>query len=194
MMDNDRHPNGSTSTDFAKVAIISELIKKASGKLGRTGLMKCLFFLKTLRNVPLPYNFRLYTYGPFDANVLEDLQYAETLGAVRSVVVDYPGGYGYQLDAGTEVDKLGARALEFLAQHKDSIDWVINEFGNRTASDLEMSSTLIYIDRALASRNSKVSIIDLAKKVHDVKPHITTDAIVREAQRLNDKGFLKAIA
>src|SRR6266699_321011 len=96
-------------TEFSKIAIITELVKQAPGGLGRTGLMKCLFFLKILRNVPLSYNFRLYTYGPFDPDVLGDLQYAESLGAIRSMVLAYPRGYGYQFKVGPDAAKIEER-------------------------------------------------------------------------------------
>ena len=68
--------------------------------------MKHLFFLKVLRRVPLPYNFRLYTHGPFDSDVLDDLQYAQALGAIESTLVPYSGGYGYELRAGTNAEKI----------------------------------------------------------------------------------------
>jgi hypothetical protein len=181
-------------SEFSKLAIMTDLVKRAPGIIGRTGLMKCLFFLKTLKNVPLPYTFRLYTYGPFDSHVLEDLQYAESLGAIRSTLVAYPGGYGYQLQAGPEADKVEERASDFVNKHRESITWVLQEFGNRTAIDLEMASTLIYIDRTFADKGSKVQIAELAKSVHDVKPHLTTDVIEREARRLKESGLLRAAA
>ena len=58
--------DATTPSEFSKLAIMTALVKSAPAPLGRTGLMKCLFFLKTLKKVPLPYNFRLYTYGPFE--------------------------------------------------------------------------------------------------------------------------------
>lgn len=181
-------------SEFSKLAIMTDLVKRAPGTLGRTGLMKCLFFLKTIKNVPLPYIFRLYTYGPFDSHVLEDLQYAESLGAIKSTLVPYPGGYGYQLQAGPEADKVEERASDFVNKYRESITWVLNEFGNRSAIDLEMASTLIYIDRTFADKGSKVQISELAKSVHDVKPHLTTEVIEREARRLKDSGLLNAVA
>ncbi len=178
---------------FSKLAIMTELVKRAPSKLGRTGLMKCLFFLKVLGDVPLPYNFRLYTYGPFDSQVLEDLQYAESLEAIHSVVVSYPGGHGYQLEGGPRAIKLEERAAEFVAKYDSSIDWVLQEFGSRSALDLEMASTLIYVDRTFVERGSRTQIPDLVRKVHDVKPHLTNDAIEREARSLYQRGFLRAV-
>lgn len=181
-------------TQLQRLAIITELVKRAPGSFGRTALMKCLFFLKTLRNVPLPYSFRLYTYGPFDTDVLDDLRYAESLGAIESTVVAYAGGYGYELHVGPQAEKIEERATEFLSHYLDSIDWVLREFGKRSALDLEMVSTLVYVDRAVAEKGTKLSISDLAKKVHDVKPHLTATAIDREAQNLKERGYLQAIA
>jgi uncharacterized protein len=181
-----------TASEFSKLAIITALVKNAPVSLGRTGLMKCLFFLKTLKNVPLPYNFRLYTYGPFDSNVLEDLQYAESLGAIKSTLVAYPGGYGYHLQAGPEAENVESRAADFVSKYRDKIAWTLREFGSRSAIDLEMASTLIYIDRSFASKHTKVKLSELAKSVHDVKPHLSTSVIEVEARQLKERGLLTA--
>ncbi len=175
-----------------RLAIITELVRKAPGGFGRTALMKCLFFLKTLKEAPLPYNFRLYTYGPFDSDVLDDLQYAESLGAIESAVCPYPGGYRYEFSVGPEADRIKKQVSEFVLQQKDNIDWVVKEFGGRSALELEMASTLVYIDRAFAEQGTKVSIEGLAKNVHDVKPHLSIDKIVKEAQELSKRDFLMA--
>jgi hypothetical protein len=79
-------------------------------------------------------------------------------------------------------------------RHSDSIDWVLSEFGKRTALDLEMASTLIFVDRTNAEKRAKVSITDLAKTVHSIKPHLSIDVITREAKKLRDKGHLVAAA
>jgi len=176
-----------------RIALIAELIGRAPTSLGRTALMKCLFFLKVLRNVPLPYNFRLYTYGPFDSDVLDDLRYAESLGAVESRLVSFPGGRAYEYQRGPKAKELERQAGEFPARHKESINWVLNEFGNRTAVDLEVASTLVYVDRALAEKNVRTTIAELARKVHDVKPHLALDAIEREACALKERNFLTAV-
>ena len=186
--------DATTPSEFSKLAIMTALVKSAPAPLGRTGLMKCLFFLKTLKKVPLPYNFRLYTYGPFDSHVLDDLQYAKSLGAINSTLVPYSGGYGYQLQAGLQADKVEKHAADFVNKYRDSITWVLKEFGSRNAADLEIASTLIYIDRSFADKGSKVELSRLAKSVHDVKPHLTTDIIEREARQLKESGLLKAVA
>ena len=175
-----------------EIALITALVARARNRPGRTALMKYLFFLKVLRNVPLPYNFRLYTYGPFDGYV--HLGYAESLGAVASRVVAYPGGRSYEYRAGPRAESVLQQGREFLAHHEAGIVWVLEQFGNRTAVDLEMASTIVYIDRSLAERNLSTTIEDLARKVRDVKPHLQLGMIEREARALAERRLLTAIA
>jgi uncharacterized protein YwgA len=156
--------------------------------------MKCLFFLKVVKHVPLPYSFGLYTYGPFDSDVLDDLQYAEALGAVEGALVEYSRARGYEYQRGPKTEEVERQAQEFLTRHEESISWVLHEFGNRTAIDLEMASTLVYVDRAIKEKKARATIADLARKVHDVKPHLALDAIEREARTLKKKGLLEAEA
>jgi uncharacterized protein YwgA len=58
---------------WLRLGILSELVARSNNKLGRTALMKLAFLLQTVRGVPLGYHFRLYTYGPYDGDVLDDL-------------------------------------------------------------------------------------------------------------------------
>jgi len=178
---------------FQRLAIITKLVEKAPTNFGRTALMKCLFFLKVLKGVPLPYSFSLYTYGPFDSDVLSDLQYAETLGAVRSNITYHSSGYQYEFSRGPTAEKICNRVKEFLSSHENSIEWVVETFGKRSASDLEMASTLIYVDRTLAGHNKRASIDELAKKVHSIKPHLSEENIRKEAAELEEKGLLESV-
>src|SRR5258708_4427600 len=99
-----------------RIALIADLVARAPTRLGRTALMKCLFFLKVVGQVPLPYSFGLYTYGPFDSNVLDDLQYAEALGAVEGHLVEYPRARGYEYQRGPKFEDVEKQALEFLSR------------------------------------------------------------------------------
>ncbi len=177
-----------------RVGLICALVSGAPKSPGRTSIMKWMYFLKTLRKVPLSYRFRLYTYGPFDSDVIDDLDYAKFLGAVENTLVAYPGGRGYEYLRGPKADEMERQAEKFLARYKDSIEWVLHEFGKRSAGDLEMSSTIVLVDRSLAERGIRSSFAELARKVHAIKPHLSSDLIENEARALNDKGLLQAAA
>lgn len=177
-----------------QVALIAELVRRAPTPPGRTALMKLTYFLKTLKGVPLSYDFGLYTYGPFDSDVLDDLKYAEALRAVEGDITFYvTGGKGYQYRPGSHIDEVTSCAKAFLSQHSKSIDWVLKNFGARSAQDLEMTSTIIFVDRATLESGTKQKIPELVRKVRAVKPYLSSEAIEREAQESKKKGLLLAV-
>jgi hypothetical protein len=184
--------NGQANREF-RVAVIAALVQRSKAGLGRTGLMKLGYFLQTLKDVPLGYSFRLYTYGPYEAQVLEDLKVAEFKGAVRSTVIGYPTGYGYEITPGEDADATINSAREELAAHAAALDWVLDEFGQRTAIDLEMAGTIVYVDRASQASDEKLSISEMAARVHAIKPRLALSRIETEAKSLLRKGLLTSV-
>jgi hypothetical protein len=179
---------------WKRLATITALVAtEKSGNLGRTALMKYCYFLKELRGVPLNYHFTLYSYGPFDSDVLADLQYAESLNAVESELEVYSSGYGYKLKPGPKAEQLQDRARDFISRHEDDIEAVVGDFGGKTASELEMLSTVVYVDREWASIRTPVKMKQLVAEVCEVKPHLDKAQISKGARWLNEKGFLKAM-
>jgi hypothetical protein len=175
------------------LAVIAELASKTpGGYLGRTALMKFCYLLQTIRGVPLGYRFTLYSYGPFDSNVLSDLSTAEALRAVQSSLTYYPGGYGYQIRKGECGDSILRAGEEFLGQHRGNIDWVLQEFGSHGSADLELESTIIYVDREAAIKLETLPIELLVHRVRDVKPHFAEEYVRGKASELLDKGLLGA--
>jgi hypothetical protein len=162
-------------------------------KLGRTALMKLCYFLQTLRGVPLRYRFTLYSYGPFDSGVLSDLASAETLGGLRSEVVLYPGGYGYEIEPSGKAESLKALAVEFLKRHESSIEWVTQQFGIFGSADLELLSTIVYVDREFDTAGRHVPFGDLAQRVREVKPRFSESEVGGKVADLLSKGLLNSV-
>jgi uncharacterized protein len=175
-----------------RIALIAHLIDKAPAGFGRTALMKCLYFLQTVRRVPLGYHFRLYTYGPFDSDVLSDLSLAERLGLVESRLSQFSGGYRYELHGGGAPRGRFEEPHSFPDRYEEDIDWVVRLFGGRSARDLENASTLVFIDRSVAEKGDRITIGELARKVHDVKPHLAMPQIEEEARSLREQGLFAA--
>src|ERR1035441_6613129 len=112
-----------------RLAVITDLCSRApGGSFGRTALMKLCYFLQVLKGVPLGYRFTLYSYGPFDSNVLSDLGTAESLGALKSSIEYYSGGYGYRIQKAELGDMVLRRSADFLEKYRADLDWVISEF------------------------------------------------------------------
>jgi hypothetical protein len=155
-----------------RLATIAELAKRSpSGAIGRTALMKFMYFLQTLRDVPMGYYFSLYSHGPYQSEVLADLDYAEAMEIVRATTVHYPGGYGFQIRPGEQAAIAANQAADFVSKHEHDLDWVMTTFGHFSAAELELASTIVFADRETAP--GSLSKPELVKRVREIKPHFS---------------------
>lgn len=176
-----------------RMALIAALVEKAPEQtLGRTAIMKMAYFLQVLKKVPLGYRFGLHTFGPFDSDVLDDLRYAEYYGAVKERTVTQAQGYRYEIKPGKRFAEVENASKAWLQQHKDALDWVVQEFGALKAPDLELWSTIIFADRDNQQQGKSMSLDELAKLVRGIKPRFTQSYIVGKCREALDKGFLEA--
>src|SRR5580658_9360493 len=114
-----------------RMGVFAELARKSRYRFGRTALMKLCYFLQEAKGVPLQYNFSLYTYGPFDSEVLADLQTAEELNILETEFEQYPGGYGYQISPGPSADRVIKQVKEFLDEHREVVDWAADSMASK---------------------------------------------------------------
>lgn len=182
--------------EWFRLALLCTLVAKAPSRLGRTAIMKLAYLLQTVKGVPLGYDFRLYTYGPFESDVLYDLGAAETLDAVKSEMVTFSSGsgYGYEFSLGKNADFVFRKASGALRDYESAIRWSLDEFGNKSAAELELLTTIIYADREAARQKSQHSVKELARVVKDVKPHFPEPVIIQKIEELNRKGLLLALS
>ena len=173
-----------------RLAILSELVEQAPGRLGRTAIMKLAYFLQTVKEVPLGYSFRLYTYGPYDGDVLTHLSQAEAMRAVKSRVVPNPSGYGYEFEPGPKRDELKGLIKAGLVLHEGAVQWVVSEFSNMTASDLELVSTIVYADREAGQQGKTLDIDDLCRQVSQIKPRFSLEYIRSRVDLMMNKRLL----
>jgi hypothetical protein len=176
-----------------RLAVLVALAEKRAAPLGRTAFMKLCYFLQTLRNVPLGYRFTLYSYGPFDARVLSDLSSAEALGGLHSEVVLYPTGYGYEIVLSHKSELVKGMAADFVRHYDLDINWVLEQFGTYGSGDLELLSTIIYVEREYAKGKQKLGWDSLARRVHEIKPHFTESYIREKMLDLCKKGLLRSL-
>ncbi len=175
-----------------RVALITHLAEK-SPDLGRTALMKYCYFLQVIRKVPLGYTFSLYSYGPFDSNVLSDLDSAEALGGVKTRVEYHPGGYGYRIEKGERTDAAQKWSKGFLKQHEEDIDWVLTQFKGLNSALLELASTIIYSDREAVAKSENLSIDTLTHRIQQIKPRFAEAQIRGTVIDLRGRGLLLAV-
>jgi hypothetical protein len=175
---------------WLRLGLLTQLVESSTSSLGRTALMKLAYLLQTLKEVPLGYDFRLYTYGPYQSDLLNDLGRLETMRAVASEVVQYPSGTGYVFTTGPESGKIKSFAGDELSRFQDSVSWVLSEFGTRSASDLELVSTIVFADRESLEDHRRISRSELCRQVREIKPRFSEEVVNQFITNLMAKGLL----
>ena len=154
---------------FQRLGLLADLTSRAHLRLGRTAFMKILFFLQESKGVPLHYQFSLYSYGPFDSDVLADISSAERLNVLKATTVYYPSGIGYEYSLGSDAKSVENLAADFINVHRKSIDWALEHFSGRTAAELELLSTILFV----AKYQNPNSVDKLIDQVELIKPHFS---------------------
>ena len=177
---------------WLRLGVLTRLVERSPCKLGRTAVMKLAFLLHTVKGVPLDYNFRLYTYGPFDGNVLNYLAQAETLKAVESNMVHFNGGYGYEFSPGVDRGAIMAFAGPELDTYDNEVEWALREFASKTAGDLELLATIVYADRDALRQSQRLPFVELCRQVKAIKPRFADEYILKNIASLSEMGLLLA--
>jgi hypothetical protein len=180
---------------WLRIGMLTDLVARSKTKLGRTALMKLAYLLQTVKGVPLGYNFRLYTYGPFDEDVLNDLGQAEAMQAIVSTMIPFKGGagYGYEFAEGPSADLVRGLLEDKISTYEDKLNWVIDTFGTLSAADLELLSTIVYADRDCVGRTQPVSADELARQVLEIKPRFSVDYVKQNIHQLQEIKLLQAL-
>jgi hypothetical protein len=152
--------------------------------------MKYMYFLQVVRGVPLGYNFSMYSYGPFDSEVLADLSSAEVLKIVDVTPVEFAGGYGYRIKPGPRAETAKLNTNQLMADHSKDIDWLFAVFGSLNGAELELTSTIVYVDREFAARSQSASVAEIAARVSEIKPHFTREQVQGFVENLLRQGVL----
>jgi len=174
--------------ELFRIDFIHAIVSKfENAEPGRTALMKLAYFAQELYRIPLGYHFTLYSYGPFDPAVLSDLDIAAGMLAVQ-VSVSYHGrGYGYRIKASPEWIRTSS-----VSKFDNQITQVVKQFGHLKPSELELLSTIIYVDHEAKDRDQSLPMSRLVDKTHDIKPHFPKPVIAEKANHLLNDGLLSA--
>ena len=172
---------------LALMAAISDQWKAKASILGRTALMKLCFFLQESRGLPLGYSFSLYSYGPFDSDVLSDLGTAVRLNVLKEGIVYYSSGTGYEYQPGSDIGSVRNLASDFLRENAANIEWAVDTFGNKTAGELELLSSAFFV----AKYQNPADIAHLIDQVELIKPHFSREQIQRGVDELFSLRLLR---
>jgi uncharacterized protein YwgA len=182
------------TTPETRVAILARMVKGAPGhSLGRTQIMKLFYFLQELKGVPLGYDFRLFNYGPFDSEVLSDLSSACGQDTVVEKSFIYTRGYGYDITPGANADKVCQSLEDTDPELVQKVEEVIQEFGAFTASELELRSTILFVDREFAGVGQGVASDALVERVRQIKPHFDNETIQKRVADMAGRSYLQSL-
>jgi hypothetical protein len=184
-----------TVTPETRIAILARMTKQAPDhRLGRTQVMKLFYFLQELKGIPLGYDFRLFNYGPFDSEVLSDLSSACSSNTVVERTVLFARGYGYDITPGQNADQLTGMLEAENPNLASVVDEIVGEFGRLGAAELELRSTILFVDRELSQAGKAATDQDLASRVHQIKPHFSEVAILERMSEMTVSGWLKSLS
>jgi len=142
--------------------------------LGKTAVMKIIYMLQQIKKIDLGYRFEIYTYGPYAAEVTEDIEDLIQSGLIRSCMHDYGNYVGYEL----QLTKEGNGVLDALSEEDNSsIVEIINFIDGKTAKYLELSSTIVFISELYSKNKLTHNQNEIITKVHEIKPHFDLETI-----------------
>lgn len=149
------------------LAMVQELRKHGSWS-GETHLQKATYFLDKGCNVPTGFDFVLYKHGPYSFDLHDTLS---TLFAHCLLEHQISPPYGPRI-------RLTETGERFLSQHSDIasdvkpfISQVAAWFGATGVGDLEKLATALWVRKESPTADEA----DLAERIHEIKPHITTE-------------------
>lgn len=183
------------SIPWKRYALIAELAKRLDGvnpQFGKTALQKLVFFLQEIYGINCGYEFELYSYGPFDSQLLGDLDLVEHWGAVAVTRVNNSFG-GYHIRPMKNVDSIRNRAKEFLGdtKTKKAIKDLVSTYGAMTARDLELRATTVYVSLSLRDKSESCSKEEICALVSQIKPKFDKLEIENVILELSKRNHIK---
>ena len=170
-----------------KTALLGHLVSqlRAVGNwCGETHVQKTVYVLQTACQVSMGYSFVLYKHGPYSFDLKLDT--SRLLG--RRMLKQEPSAppYGPRLRATTIMSNHATRHHQAIGRHSEDITRVVRFVNNRGVAELERLSTALYV----TVRNEEESIESRARRIHELKPHVSVELATEAVEELDASSFL----
>ncbi len=177
---------------YGLIAELAARLENKSPQFGKTSLQKMVYLLQEVFGVDCGYAFEFYTYGPFTSQLLQDLDLVEHMGGV-SVRPVLSNNWGYEIHPGEKSELIRKKAADFLNAPGVSggISTLVGEFGNYWAKDLELRSTVVYVERDFKRRDERSSTRETIRVVKQLKPKFSNDEIHEVVDELKSKKYIE---
>lgn len=160
-------------------ALVAYLAEKCgpSGNLGKKAAQKYVHILTSLSRRSFGYDFSFYTYGPFSRELASDLDLLAA-GGVISVTYDSSDN-AYSITATQKTTNL---VRELPSSARDIADQVWMRFSGRTAKQLELISTILFVHD---EEGLKINSDAMTDRVKALKPKYTTEEVKKSQDELS---------
>jgi uncharacterized protein len=181
-----------TTTSWDQYGLITYIAQRQTQRqfpLGKTKLQKLVYLMQDLHRLPTDYRFHFYTYGPFCSGLSGDASYLDAVGGLRIQYVG--GGNMFEISPGANADFFRNKAASFLAAHTDAVDPILDRFGSKSAREMELIATLVYVmhyDPKYAPGDRAFLIV----KVEELKPKFSEVEVNGALDELAGYGYLGA--
>ena len=165
---------------FKNPAIIGSLVESLltrdpSKQVGKTVVQKMMYLLS--REGAVNFDYSMYHYGPYSAEVAGELNFAESAGIVEMKWVDEQG---YFIKKGRNLTRFSSLIT---GDQKKAVDKLVDTHVQFNATELSIITTAFFL-----KDNFKVPDARLAKVVHDLKPNHDLRFI---EEKLREAGAIK---
>jgi uncharacterized protein YwgA len=170
-------------TGLLQQAVLMRLIermKEAGSWCGETHIQKSMYFLKTLLNVPVEYQFVLYKHGPYSFDLHDELVGMNAYGFIK---IESQDPYGPSINITERAQDVIRRFPKTLDELSKPIDFVAKTLGGERVTALERIATALYVTY---ETDASSSVSERAHKLNELKPHITIEEAKDAVQSVNE--------
>jgi uncharacterized protein YwgA len=156
---------------------------------GETNIQKATYFLQTLFDPELDFDFILYRHGPFSFELRDELLSMRGDGLLK---LEPANPYGPRIKPTQTGEQLKTTYPRTLGRRREAIAFLAERLGPKDVNQLERVATALYV----TLDEPTASIAERAQEIIELKPHISeprataaveeVDALVAEAEALRN--------
>lgn len=178
-----------------RYALIVELTRRCKGRcpqFGKTALQKMMYLLQEVFHIDCGYDFEFCTCGPFSRQLFQDLDLVEHAGAI-TIQPAVSITDRYNIVPGGQADILINKGADFLIRDevKEAIKTLVEEFGYLYVKDLELRSTIIFVQREFQEQGKLLTVNEIVNIVGQIKPKFNDTQIYSAVENLRSRNYLK---
>ena len=168
------------SSQELQLAILHNVTSRL-GDVGKIQLQKLAYFLQEGFGVPTKFSFRMHHYGPY----AEDLETATSRLRLAGYIQVEPDseGYGFHI---TSSDQPLEEWSELVEPFSESIDDVVEAFGDKMTSELELAATIHYMTKL----RPELPATELIESVRALKPKFDENYVSKAYNELEQLDLI----